>query len=181
MDTEEKTGLFAWLGEHPKSVFWTRFLLWFIFACGLPFAFIIWRFKLYETISSIQLGGWGIVAIIIAAVFALTVIKYVKIALNARYSMLGQCLGGACKILLPLLVFLAILYSIRDNINVMIQVLTIIIISEAIGIPLNPLPKWAYEMQKDVRVEERKETIDYMVDRFLTRQDVEKTKVAKND
>ena len=38
-----------------------------------------------------------------------------------------------------------------------------------VAIPLNPLPKWAYEMQKDVRAEERKETFDYLLDGFFSR------------
>ena len=40
---------------------------------------------------------------------------------------------------------------------------------ETIAIPLNPLPEWAYNAQKEVRVEERKETADYIIDSFFKR------------
>lgn len=156
-----------WIEEHPQAVFWTRFVSWFLFSCGLPFAFIVWRFQLFQKISKIQIGGWGIIAIIIVAVFIFTVIKYVKLALNAKYTMTAQILGGICKIILPLLVALITLYSVRDNVDLMIQVLGCVTICEAIAIPLNPLPKWAYEKQKDVKEEERKETTEYIIDTFF--------------
>ena len=49
----------------------------------------------------------------------------------------------------------------------MLQVLGCIILCEIIAIPLNPLPKWAYEAQKNTRIEERKETADYIIDSFF--------------
>ena len=165
-EEQEKT---SWLEEHPKAVFWTRFVAWTCFACVFPFMFIIWRFELYKTISKIQIGGWGLIGIVIVAVFVLTVIKYVRLALSAKYSLLGQILGGFCKVILPLLVALCILYSVRDNVNAMIQALGCVVLCEAIAIPLNPLPKWAYEQQKDVRDEEKKEAMDYLLDGFFKR------------
>ena len=179
--TEEKKSskLLDWLEGHPKSVFWTRFILWSLFACALPFGFIVWRFNLFQKIAKVQIGGWGIVAIVLVALFAITIIRYIRMAINAKHTLIGQILGGFVKIIIPLLVALAILYSVRDNVNLMIQVLGCVTICEAIAIPLNPLPKWAYEAQKDVREEERKETADYILDGFFKRQDELKKKGRK--
>ena len=165
----KKISLIDFLADHPNATFWTRFVLWTIFSCVLPFVFILWRFDLFKTVSKIQIGGWGIIAIVLVAVFVFTVIRYVKIALNAKYSLLGQVLGGVCKIIIPLLAALFILKGVRDNIDLMIQVLGCVTLCEAVAIPLNPLPKWAYEMQKDVRDGERKETMDYLLDGFFKR------------
>lgn len=166
---KEKKSLGQVIDEHPKTVFWSRFVLWTIFACGLPFAFIVWRFQLFHTISKIQIGGWGLIAIIIVAFFVITVIRYVKIALSGHYSFIGQCLTGFCKVVIPLLVFYLILYYLREQINLMLQVIGCVILCEVIAIPLNPLPKWAYDCQKNIRVGERKEAFDYLLDGFFSR------------
>ena len=169
MTEEEKKNLLTWIEEHPKTVFWFRFVLWTLFACVLPFLFIAWRFELFGKVGQFQLSGWGIIGIVIVFIFAITVIKYIKLALSAKYSLIGQILSGFCKIILPLLMALAILKSIKDSVDTMMTVLGVVIVCEAAAIPLNPLPKWAYEMQKDVRVEERKETMDYLLDGFFKR------------
>lgn len=169
LDEEKKNKLIAWIEEHPKTVFWMRFALWTLFACVLPFLFIAWRFELFGKVGQFQLSGWGIVGIILVFVFAITVVRYVKLAFSAKYSLIGQVLSGFCKIIIPLLAVLAILNCVRDSIDAMIKVMGVVIICEAAAIPLNPLPKWAYEMQKDVRADERKETIDYLLDGFFKR------------
>ena len=168
--SEKKAHKFiAWFKEHPKATFWIRFGLFALLACILPFSFIVWRFKLFHTISSTQVGGWGIIAIVIVAVFIFVVLRYVKMALSVKYSFVAQCIGGFCKVVLPLMVVLTILYSTRNNVGLMIQVMGCVTVCEAIAIPLNPLPKWAYEAQKNVRAEERKETVDYLLDSFFSR------------
>lgn len=174
-EEEKKNKLMAWIEKHPKAFFWIRLGLWLTFAGLIPFTFIALRFKLFQKISKLQFGGWGVIAIIILALVAFTVIKYIKLAFSNRYSLIAQILTGFCKIIIPLLAFWAILISTRDNTMVMIKVMGVVIVSEAIAIPLNPLPKWAYEMQKDVRVSERKEALDYMLDGFFKRKKEEET------
>lgn len=164
--TDKKT-LTEWIDEHPKFVFWLRFVLWTICACILPFVFIVWRFKLFQTISQMQIGGWGVIAIVIVAIFIITVIRYVKLAFSTKYSFTKQCLNGFVKVVLPLAVVLVIVYSTRNNVDLMIQVLGCVTICETVAIPINPLPKWAYECQKNVKEEERKETVDYLLESFF--------------
>ncbi len=166
-DENSKQDLTSWIEKHPKTVFWIRFVLWALCACILPFIFIVWRFELFKTISTMQIGGWGVIAIVIVAIFILTVIKYVKLAFSAKYSLTKQCLNGFVKVVLPFCVILVIVYSMRNNVELMIQVLGCVTVCEAVAIPINPLPKWAYESQKNVREEERKETVDYMLDTFF--------------
>lgn len=163
----KKKSLGEIIDEHPKTVFWTRFCSWTMFACVLPFLFIVWRFKLFGKISSIQIGGWGIIAILIVAIFIFTVIRYIKLAFKGTYSLLGQILTGVCKVLLPLIAMMAILYGLRNSIDLMLQALGCVIACETIAIPLNPLPKWAHDMQKEVREGERKDTVDYLLTEFF--------------
>lgn len=163
----KKKSLGQVIDEHPKTVFWTRFVSWATFACVLPFIFIVWRFKLFGKISSIQVGGWGIFAILIVAIFVFSIIRYIKLAFKGRYSLTGQILSGACKIILPLVVFMVILWGLRNSIDLMLQALGCVIACEAIAIPLNPLPKWAYDMQKETRDNEKKDTVDYLLTEFF--------------
>lgn len=166
-ETEEEKG--NWFEEHPKAVFWGRFVSWTLFACVIPLLFLMWRFKIFQKVAKIQIGGIGLILIIIIAVFVFTIIKYIKLALKAKHTFLGQFLDGFCKIIVPLLTVLVILYNVRDNIDILIQALSCVTICEAIAIPLNPLPKWAYEMQKSIKEEERKDTTEYVIDRFFSK------------
>lgn len=164
---KQKKSLGQVIDEHPKTVFWTRFVSWAMFACVLPFIFIVWRFKLFGKISSIQIGGWGIIAIIIVAVFIFSIIRYIKLAFRGRYSLVGQILSGICKIILPLVVFMIILTALKNSIDIMLQVLGCVVACEIIAIPLNPLPKWAHDMQKETRDSEKKDTVDYLLTEFF--------------
>lgn len=164
---EQKKSLSEIVEDHPQAVFWARFASWAMFSCVLPFLFIVYRFNLFSKISKIQIGGWGLIAIVIVAIFVFTVIKYIRLAFAGRYSLVGQILSGICKIVIPLGVFMVVLYNIRNNVETMIQVLGCVIVCETIAIPLNPLPKWAYEMQKDVSDSEKKDTVDYLLTEFF--------------
>ena len=160
---EEKKTFRQKLDDHPIAVFWSRFVSWTLFSLILPATFIIWRFDLFKKISKIQLGGWSIFLIILAAAFVFTIIKYIHLAFKGHYSFIGQCLSGFCKIVLPLLIVLLIVYSVQNTIEMLIQVLSCVTLCEAIAIPINPLPKWAYDMQKDLKDSEKLETMDYVL------------------
>lgn len=163
------SSLIAWFQAHPKTTFISRLISWILFAGVGPFLLIAFRFHIFKKVSQISISGWGIIGIIIMAVLVLSIVKYVKIALNAKYTLGGQILGGICKVIIPLLAVYLIAYSIKDNIQAFLDVMGLVIIMEAVAIPLNPLPEWAYNMQKEVRADERKDTMDYLLDGFFSR------------
>lgn len=132
--------------------FITRFVLWAIFACAMPFTFIAWRYDLFTKVSKVSLSGWGIIALIILFFFIKYCLKMLKE--GQPYSMFTQLVSGIIKIILPLVVLLVLLNSIKDNIDLCIQSLTCVIVCETIAIPLNPLPKWV-EANKESQAENR--------------------------
>lgn len=144
-----------------KQVFWIRFVCWSIFACIVPVVFIIWRYDLFTKITAIQFGGWGMLAIIIVATFLIVLANYIKKAFSKR-SMTKQIISGICKVVLPLLTLLLVLYSIRNNIDLFLQALGCVIISESIAIPINPMPKRVYEESKGAT----EDAIDYFFQRY---------------
>lgn len=123
-----------------KQKFWIRLVCFTLFACVLPFVFLAYRYDLFTKVNKIQIGGWGIVAIVIVFFF----VKYVcsMIKQGMPYSMTTQIITGVCKVIVPLALVWALAYSIKDNIDVFLQSLGIVIVCEAIAIPINPLPKW---------------------------------------
>lgn len=127
--------------------FWLMFAVWSAFSCVAPVAFIVWRYDLFTKVSRIQFGGWGLVAIIIVAVFVYTVLKYVKQGM-VKWSMTKQVIIGIMKVIVPLLTLFFSIKAIQDSIDTFLQALGVVIACEAIAIPLNPLPRWAYEQSR---------------------------------
>lgn len=168
---EENTTIEETKVKDPEKVetqkFWVKFAFWMVFALIIPVAFIIWRFDLFKTISAVQFGGWGVIAVIIIATFAVVCLKYVNKGM-IRWSMTKQIVQGVCKVTIPLLAFYWMLNSISSNTAVFLQALAVVIVSETIAIPLNPFPKWVDEKTQGA--------MDSSIDYFFKRYDERKEK-----
>ena len=171
MEEEKSNKLTTFIDEHPHVTFWTRFVLWTAFACVLPFLFIAYRFDLFKNITKFNIGGWGIIALVIVAVFAIVLLRYVLMAYKTKYSFWAQCLSGVCKVVVPLVCLYAMLYGVRNSIDNFLQALGCTILCEVVAIPINPMPKWVYDMQQNVKESDRKDTVDYLLTEFFKRKD----------
>lgn len=143
----EDTGKKESKGLTDRQRFWLMFALWSAFSCVIPVAYIVWRYDLFTEVSRIQFGGWGLVAVVIVAAFAYAVLKYVKRGM-AKWSMAKQVIAGIMKVIVPLLALFFAIKAIQDSIDAFLQALGAVIACEAVAIPLNPLPKWAYEQSR---------------------------------
>ena len=128
-----------------KKIFLARLILFTIFACVLPFSFIAWRYHIFTTLNSVSLSGWGIIAIVIALAFIVYVARMLKRGIP--YSMLTQCIGGLLKVTLPLIILYVVVNAIKNQSEIFLQALLVVIISETIAIPINPFPKWLNDNQ----------------------------------
>lgn len=126
-----------------KKEFWTRFGLYIAFGIVIPFAFLTWRYQLFSKVSKISIGGWGLVAILMVAIFFISLIKAVKKGLPFSYGV--QVLTVLCKISIPILAVLCCLYALRDLIDQTIQFVAVLFTCETIAGLVNPLPQWAHE------------------------------------
>lgn len=133
--------------KKKKKIFIIRVILWTIFACGIPVGFIGWRYKLFDKVGKLQLSGWGIIAIIILLVFLYILIKYIKAGF-VEWSMLRQIVDGVAKVIFPLGALLAICISLRNSVDIFIQALSCVLLSEVIAIPINPFPEWIWKKSK---------------------------------
>ena len=166
-NNESKKGLLDWCEEHPKTVFSVRLLLWATFSAILPFIFIAWRYGIFTHQSKIKLTGWGIVAIIIALVFILSLLKYIYKGLKP--GLFKQCMLGVVSIILPLIVLYLLVNGIEENIHLFKQALGCVILCEAIGIPLNPFPAWLAKREVEDGKQKAEKISDIFWDKFFKR------------
>ena len=147
-----------------KIKFIVRIAVWAMFSCVIPICFIAWRYNLFHKVGTLQLSGWGLIAIVIIFVFIYSVVKYIKAGF-VEWSMLKQIISGVVKVVLPLGALLALCVSLRDNLDVFIQALGCVLMCEVIAIPLNPFPEWVWKKSKG-RFEGM---VDFVADRFYNR------------
>lgn len=148
----------------PKQIFWIRFVFWAVFACILPAAFIVYRFDLFSG-NKASIGGWGIFAILIVAVFIISLLNYIRKGLP--YSMTSQCIKGFCKVILPLLAVLLIVWCIRNNLDAFIQSIGCVIVCETIAVPINPMPKWIHDNMSEEEQKKFENITDIVFDKWF--------------
>ena len=130
-----------------KKIFLVRILLWSLFSCVIPVGFIAWRYDLFDKVGKVQLSGWGLIAIIIIFAFLYVLTKYIRAGF-VEWSMTKQIVDGVVKVLIPLGALLALCISLRNSLDIFIQALSCVLLSEVIAIPINPFPQWVWEKSK---------------------------------
>ena len=126
-----------------KKEFWFRLGLYIMFGFVIPFTFLVWRFELFKKVSKVSIGGWGLIAVIFAAIFFTSMLKAVRKGLP--FSFATQIIEGLCKITIPLIIACVCVYFMQDLMKEMFQFLFVVLICETIGIVVNPFPQWAHE------------------------------------
>lgn len=129
--------------KQTRKIFWIRMLIYVLFGGVAPALFLIWRFDLFSEINSISIGGWGVVCILFLGFFFLALLKKVKEGLPFSFG--AQCINGVCKIILPILIALLIVYAMQNCIKELIQFLIVVLVCEIIAVPANPLPQWKHD------------------------------------
>lgn len=132
-----------------KKEFWYRFGLYMLFGLVIPFVFLVWRFRLFEKVSKVSIGGWGLIAIIFVAVFFIGLLKAVRKGMP--FSFATQVIEGLCKLTIPLIIACSCIYFMQDLMTEMFQFLCILTISETIAVIVNPIPQWSHENQLEAQ------------------------------
>lgn len=125
-----------------KIIFIIRALLWFYFSLFLPICAITKNYDLVKP-NPFKYTGWAIICSIFLVISISAIFGYIIQSL--RYSIYIQIFSGIKKILIPIIVMLLICTIIDKNIDKIMNILKICLISEAVAIPINPFPKWVYE------------------------------------
>lgn len=131
--------------------FFIRFAAYCIFGGIIPFMFLVWRFKLFSTVSKISIGGWGILAIIVIGTFLIKLMKNVKKILEPYPA---EVVSGIAKIIIPLIGLAFLTYYMRDMMMELFQFICVAIVCEMVAIISNPFPQW--EEQNKINKEEKR-------------------------
>ena len=150
--------------EKELKIFWVRAILWALFSCAIPVAFIGWRYDLFRKVGSLQLSGLGLIAIVIIFAFIYVVVKYIRAGF-VEWTMTKQIISGVIKVILPLGALLAICIALRNSLDVFIQALSCVLISEVIALPINPFPEWVWKKSQG-RFES---AVDFVADKLYNR------------
>ena len=131
-----------------RAVFWIRLILYIGFSLITPLAFLIWRFQLFQTVSKVSVGGWGLVLIIFFIIYFWKLVNSVRKGM--KFGMAKQILDGLCGITIPLFATYWILWWLSGSIDELIEFILVLTVSETVAIPLNPIKKWQYENHKEI-------------------------------
>ena len=145
-----------------------RAIGWTIFACLVPVAFICWRYGIFHKAGSIKFSGLTLVSIIVLFFFARALIGYIRAGL-VGWSMFKQVLNGVIKVLIPIATVLLIANSMRNSLNYFVQALCVVLVSEAIAIPINPFPEWLAKRQSEMKLEEQEGMLEAMWNKYFTK------------
>lgn len=128
-----------------KKEFWFRLSFYIFFGLIIPFVFLVWRFRLFEKVSKVSIGGWGLIAVIFVAVFFMSLLKAVRKGLP--FSFTTQVIEGLCKLTIPLIIACTCVYFMQDLMTEMFQFLCVLTICETVAVIVNPIPQWSHENQ----------------------------------
>lgn len=135
-----------------KRTFFIRLTSFIIFGLIIPFGFLTMRFELFTKTSKIKIGGWGMVAIILVAVFFNSLLKSVRKGMPFSFTV--HVMNGIAKII-PLLAITAIIYLLKDSIEQTFQFMCVLVVCESIALIVNPVPEWMHQKgidQKEDRI-----------------------------
>jgi len=139
---------------NKKIKFWIEAISWAIFGYVIPIGAFVWKFNLLDKTPKTSWGLVGIICLIIAFGFLNTVSKYIEAGTtDVRVS---QCITGFRKKILPMICLWGFAYLLKDNIEVFLDVMGVVILSVLISLPINPFPQWI----KDNQTEEQKKVIN---------------------
>ena len=128
-----------------RKKFIIQLIAFLVFALIGPITYLIVRFDLFTTTSSLQIGLWGVIVFIILVATVGVLIKFYLDGMKTKFTLFKQIVSGFSKLILPLAVVLVLLTWLKDNIDLVIESLYVLIPCESVAIVINPLPKRAFD------------------------------------
>ena len=141
------------------GIFWGRMFGWLVAQLGVPIGTFAWKFGLFDSTSyetkydelgnvvqtSVSLNGWGIISVILIGYTAIQILNQILDSMEDGYSLTKQTINGIKSRVIPLLIAFFICYFLNGVLSQIIYCLGVIIFSQLVAIPLNPMPQWVYK------------------------------------
>lgn len=112
-----------------------------------PIGFLIWRFQLFQQTSKLNIGGWGIVAIIFTAVFLNWLIKQATECIDSTF--VQKIFQAIRKVLIPLLTITLCIYAVGEFWKELMVFFIVLTICEPVAYVLNPFPEYLKEKEEE--------------------------------
>lgn len=125
-----------------KKEFWIRFGIWVTFAVVIPFVYLATAYGLFES-KGTTLSGWGVFAIVFVTVMLLYIVKTARDGMP-KGTLFRQCIDGY-MLLIPIIVALVLVHNLKNTLESLERFLIVLVLCEAIAVPINPMQKWAYQ------------------------------------
>lgn len=149
------------------GVFWGRLIGWVVLAIIAPIAYVAVEYGLFKPEGTRTLSGWGLIGIIIAFAMVLVMLKMVVAGLPKGH-MARQCVTG----FIPIIVLIAVLFalkSLENSLKDLEHLVVFLAIVEGIAVPLNPLPKWAFDNNIELFTGKATEALKNALGAFFTK------------
>ena len=126
-------------------IFIIKLVIYIMVGFVIPFTFLVWRYNLFAKAEKLNIGGWGIIAIIFSAIFFAVLIKKASEAIeNESYK---QVFDGVRKIFIPLFAVTLCVYAMYDFWRQLVEFLAILTICETAAYIINPIPQKVKEKE----------------------------------
>lgn len=163
MTEEEKTK------RNQLLIFWGRLVVWVLLAVVAPIVYVAVEYGLFKPQDGTtkSLSGWGIIAIVVAFAMVVAALKTVVAGLPKGH-IARQCVSG----FIPIVVLVAVLFALKTLENYLDELehlLVFLIIVEGAAVPINPLPKWAFDHNVEFFTGKATEAIKNALSSFFTK------------
>lgn len=126
-----------------KKIFWSKLAAYVLIGLIIPAGFLIYRFNLFSQTTKMNIGGWGVVAIVFTAVFIAVLAKQASEAVESELA--RKAIDSSRKVLVPLLAATLCIYAVGEFWKQLLQFFIVLTICEPIAYVINPLPEIAKE------------------------------------
>ena len=130
---------------NSRCGFWIRFATMSAVGILTPILYLLIRYNLFQRELKITLGLMGVVALAFICLAFIVLIRYYVSGMKTKYSWFKQLLDGFSKLIIPIIVFVAVMYVGKHYTAQLIEFCWVLIPCELVAIAVNPLPKWAFD------------------------------------
>ena len=121
------------------KIFVARLVTYIMVGFVIPFTYLVWRYNLFSKTERLNIGGWGIIAIIFSAIFFMVLVK--KAGETIENETYKQVFDGIRKIFIPLLAVTLCVYAMYDFWRQLVEFLGILTVCETVAYIVNPIPQ----------------------------------------
>lgn len=128
-----------------KKLFLIRLVLFIAFLL-IPPIYLVFRYDLFQKVSRLNVGGWGIFAIVLSAIALFVFLRY--LIKGKKYAYWKQVIKAVLYVIVPCFTVYLIIYLSKEYLERLLELIIVFMASYFIALLINPLPQYTYEQSK---------------------------------